>query len=71
MIVRLVQFGKPMSVQQCQLGDSVKDCLVRSGVDYTSVPNDLSVNGAPATLDTPLREGDLLQLAPRVKGGLN
>lgn len=70
MKVRLFQFMKPAKFVDIQPGESVRDLLERCGLDIESMACDVKVNNGTATFTSTLSEGDVVQVVPRVAGGV-
>lgn len=64
-------------VKVAQLGSRVvnlrlEDATVHSALKTAGITTDgmeARVNGEPASMDTPLHEGDVVTLVPQIKGG--
>jgi hypothetical protein len=65
--VRIVQLGKGIIDHEAQEGDTVEDGLTAARIPVERM--DIRVSGRPAELTTPLRDGDLVTVIPRIKGG--
>lgn len=65
--VRIVQLGKGIFEYVAEPGVTVGAGLTRAGIDATRM--EVRVSGRRATLDTPLTDGDLVTIIPRIKGG--
>lgn len=66
--VKVVKFGQQTVPATVPSGSTVKDALeaIKYGLDgYT-----ISLNGSPGTLDSVLTDQDIVQLVPKVKGGI-
>lgn len=68
----------PLSVRVVQLGRGVLNCdldagaTVRDALSSQQIPFDgmeVRVNSEPATVDQPLRHGDLVTVVPLIRGG--
>ena len=67
MLVKIARLGT--AVQEIALtdGSKVSDALVAA--DLTVEAEDIRVNNSSASQDTVLRDGDIVTLVPKVKGG--
>jgi len=65
--VKVVKFGTSTKSVELKEGSSIRDALrvAKYGQDGFT----LSLNGAPAQLNSPVNDGDIVQLVPKVKGG--
>ena len=62
--MRILQLGRQVIDHQAEAGQSVGATGIALGPGM-----DLRVNGDPATEETPLRDGDVVTIIPRIKGG--
>ena len=53
---------------QANAGQTVAQALAATGIEV-GPGMDVRVNGAPAEDETPLRDGDVVTIIPRIKGG--
>lgn len=68
--VRLFPFMKPSRYVDISPGDTVRDILVKGGVDVANLAATVKVNNNAATLDQSVRPDDIINLVPRVDGGV-
>ena len=66
--VRILQLGRQVIDQRVQPGQTVGATLAATGIEV-GAGMDLRVNGTPADGETPLDDGDVVTLIPRIKGG--
>ena len=62
--VRILQLGRQVIDHQANAGQA----LAATGIEV-GPGMDVRVNGAPAEDETPLRDGDVVTIIPRIKGG--
>ena len=68
-IVRVVVLGRSVRRVPFRPGATLGGVLAGAGIDTAG--RDLHVNGRPAGPDTPLADGDLVTVIPRVRGGMH
>lgn len=66
--VRILQLGRQVIDHRGHIGQTVAEALTATGLQI-GPGMDLRVNGAPADGDSPLRDGDVVTIIPRIKGG--
>jgi molybdopterin converting factor small subunit len=66
--VRILQLGRQVIDHQAKAGQSIAEALAATGIEV-GPGMDLRVNGTPAEDETPLRDGDVVTIIPRIKGG--
>lgn len=66
--VRILQLGRQVIDHRGQAGQTVAEALAVTDL-HIGPGMDLRVNGEPAGGDTPLRDGDVVTIVPRIKGG--
>ena len=66
--VRILQQGRQVNDHQANAGQTVAQALAATGIEV-GPGMDVRVNGAPAEDETPLRDGDVVTIIPRIKGG--
>jgi len=66
--VRILQLGRKVIDYEATGGATLGAALEGAGV-AAAQGMDLRINSQPATLDTPLNEGDVVTVIPRIKGG--
>ena len=65
--VRIVQLGKRVFEYAAEDGSTVEQGLAAAGISTSHM--EIRVRGRTAELDQELREGDLITVIPRIKGG--
>jgi molybdopterin converting factor small subunit len=66
--VRILQLGRQVIDHRAKAGETVAQALAATRIEV-GPGMDLRVNGAPAEDETPLRDGDVVTIIPRIKGG--
>jgi molybdopterin converting factor small subunit len=66
--VRVLQLGRRVLTHAGATGLTVQGTLDALGLS-AATGTDVRVNGRPATGDSPLADGDVVTLIPRIKGG--
>ena len=66
--VRILQLGRQVIDHRAKAGETVAQALAAPGI-VVGPGMDLRVNGVPADGETPLRDGDVVTIIPRIKGG--
>jgi molybdopterin converting factor small subunit len=69
MRVRVLQLGRRVLDHQARSGATLEGVLAEVGLAIGQAGVDVRVNGADAKPDRPLRDGDVVTLIPRIKGG--
>ncbi len=67
--VRILQLGRRVVEHSTAAGATVATVLEEAGFGQTPAGLDVRVNGAAAEGTRPLRDGDVITLVPRIKGG--
>jgi molybdopterin converting factor small subunit len=68
MRVRILQLGRQVIDYRGQPGQTVAEALAATNLQIGS-GMDIRVNGAAAEGATPLHDGDVVTIIPRIKGG--
>lgn len=68
MRVRILQLGRRVVEHVCAAGEPLAQVLQAAGFGELR-GMDIRVNGRPADPGQPLRDGDVVTLIPRIKGG--
>jgi molybdopterin converting factor small subunit len=66
--VRILQLGRQVIDHRAKAGQTVGAALGATGIEV-GAGMDLRVNGVAADGETPLRDGDVVTIIPRIKGG--
>ena len=66
--VRILQLGRQVIDHWAEPGQTVGAALDATGIEL-GPGMDLRVDGVPADGETPLNDGDVVTIIPRIKGG--
>ena len=69
MSVKIAKFGETVKVVDFVEGMTVTDAAISADISLDSC--DIKRAGEVITATTSLRDGDVIMLVPRIKGGLN